>query len=259
MTTPHGQFVWHELMTADVDAALKFYGEVIGWTGSETAGPNGRYTTLKVGEHGVGGMMELTPAMREGGARPGWLGYVGVEDIEAYAHKAKDCGATVLLTPREIPNVGSFALIADPQGALIYLFQPMPTERAERPAPGTQGLVGWNELHADDWEAAYGFYSAMFAWSKGDTHDMGPAGTYQLLTDGSEQPFGAMYNRDRSHAPHAFWLYYFAVSDIDAAVERVRGAGGEVVLDVMQVPDGNYVANCRDPEGVLFALVGPRP
>lgn len=117
-----GVFAWNELITSDVEAAKKFYGEMFGWD-SETkpVAPGWDYTMFKCGETVVGGMFGITPEM--GPVQPHWLSYVMSGDIEADLAKAKAAGGTILKEAMEVPNVGTLAIIRDPQGAVFALWK----------------------------------------------------------------------------------------------------------------------------------------
>lgn len=118
-TNPNGQFVWHELMTGDPRKARAFYGELFGWTFAEMEmGPIGKYTTFGARGDDLGGIAPL-----DGGAQPQWMPYVAVENVDAAAKRAPVLGGKVVVAPTEIPNVGRFAIIEDPTGAALAVFQ----------------------------------------------------------------------------------------------------------------------------------------
>ena len=124
----------------------------------------------------------------------------------------------------------------------------------EQPAqPYKRGHVSWHELLADDWEKAWAFYSEIFGWQKAETDD-GPMGTYQLFFAGGET-IGGMFTKPPT-VPVPFWLYYFNVGDINAAVKRVEAGSGQILRGPSEVPGGNLVVHCMDPQGAIFALVG---
>src|SRR5215210_8558123 len=110
MPTSNRTFVWYELMTTDADAAEAFYRDVIGWT-THDAGM--RYTILSAGEAGVGGIMTLPAEACAAGARPGWIGYIGVDDVDAYAARVEQAGGAIHKPAEDIPGVGRFAVVAD--------------------------------------------------------------------------------------------------------------------------------------------------
>lgn len=115
----HGAFSWNELMTNDPEGALRFYTALLGWTTQKMAMPDGDYHVLKVGDTSVGGVMALPPEAKAGGMPPTWGSYVTVTDVDAIARKAGQLGGKVVHGPQDIPGVGRFAVIIDPQGAAL--------------------------------------------------------------------------------------------------------------------------------------------
>ena len=251
--TQNGSFVWYEYMAGDVARAAAFYSDVVGWRTDEHKMPGGVYTVFSAGERGVGGLMELPEAVRESGGRPGWIGYVLVDDVDRQAAKAVSLGGTIHRPADDIPGIGRFAVIADPHGAVLVLFRD--TSGMEQPPapPMTAGTVGWHELYAGEWQSAFDFYQQMFGWEKTDAMDMGPMGTYQLFGLGGQSFGGMMTKPDAVPAPA--WLYYFAVEGLDAAQRRVEAGGGQVLNGPMEVPGGAWIIQCADPDGAAFALV----
>jgi predicted enzyme related to lactoylglutathione lyase len=257
MSEPHGKFCWYELMTTDTEAAGKFYSHVVGWNLFEPGGPHAGYTLLRVGDQGIGGMMKLPDEACAAGARPGWMGYIWVPEVEAALAKVIAAGGAVHKEPADIPQIGRFAVVSDPQGANFILFRHSDDREAPPFAPGTPGYVGWHELHAGERDSALAFYAGQFGWTRGEAHDMGgPVGVYQLFEIGGIQS-GGMMNKMEVF-PHPFWLYYFNVDDIDAAAARVTSAGGQVVMGPHEVPGGAWILQAIDPQGGMFALMGPK-
>jgi uncharacterized protein len=254
MAGAQSAFVWYELMSTDVAAAKVFYGAVVGWNTQDMPMPDMTYTVLQAGQTGVGGMMKLPQTARDSGMKPCWVGYIHVADVDEAALELKRLGGTVHRDPTDIPNVGRFAMAADPLGAAFYLFTPTPSG-ARTPSDG-EGHIGWHELHTTDWPKAFDFYSAMFGWLKGESVDMGPMGTYQLFTINGA-PAGGMMNSPVA-ATNRFWLYYFNVGDIDAAAGRVTAGGGKIMQGPHEVPGGGWVVQATDPQGAWFALLGSR-
>jgi predicted enzyme related to lactoylglutathione lyase len=256
MSTHHGQFVWYELMTTDIAAAAAFYGAVLGWSARDSGMPNHDYTIVSVGEAGVGGIMGMPQHYRDAGGRPGWIGYVGVDDVDAIAARVVGLGGSIHRGPEDIPTVGRFAVVADPQGASFVLFTPQAMQTPQPPPPKAMapGHVGWHELFAADRETAFDFYAGLFGWTKGNAVDTGPMGIYQIFAAGGPDIGGMMTKPEAVPAP--FWQYYFNVPDIDAAVARVKDSGGQVLNGPMEVPGGAWIVHGMDPQGASFALVG---
>lgn len=255
-----GTFIWYELMPTDTASAADFYTKVVGWTARDSGMPGAGYTIFCVPgfDMGVAGMMQLTEEMKARGIPPHWAGYVAVDDVDAMAKRFTDNGGMVHHGPEDIPSVGRFAVVADPHGAVVNLLKPimpdgpMPPE----PEPGTPGTFGWTELMAGNGEEAFAFYEKMFGWTKDMAVDMGPMGTYQCFAVNG-QMIGGMMTKP-AEMPQAFWGYYITVDAIDAAVERVKSAGGQVLQDVMEVPGPSWVVQCTDPQGAYFALVAAK-
>lgn len=251
-----GKFVWYELMTSDVPAAQAFYGSVLGWTAKDSGMPGMTYILFHAGENGVGGLMSVPEDATKMGMKPCWMGYVAVDDVDASAAEVKTMGGVVHREPAEIPGVGRFAVVGDPQGAGIMLFKGTTPPTVPPPAPGTPGTGGWHELHTTDNKAAFDFYSKLFGWTRGEAMDMGPMGTYQIFKQ-DDQMLGGMVNK-QPQMPMPFWLYYFNIKGIDAAAERIKTGGGKVLNGPMEVPGGAWIIQCSDPQGAMFALVGSR-
>ena len=259
MSHSPGRFVWYELLTSDAPAAQAFYSAVIGWQ-AQAAGmsavPDSPYVVLSAGPTMIGGLMALPPEALAQGARPAWHGYVAVDDVDAMSGRFVQAGGNIFRAPDDIPQVGRFAVVADPQGAPLVLFK---SHMAEAPAAlpaGTPGTIGWHELHASDQASAMAFYAEHFGWTRADALDMGPNGLYQLFCTGEGPPGGGMLNR-MAQMPMPFWLYYINVEDIHAAVARVGAHGGQLLMGPHQVPGGSWIVHGLDPQGALFALVGP--
>ena len=256
MSTKPASFVWYELMTSDTKGAQAFYQDVIGWTMQDSGMPGLSYTIISMGPTMVGGLMAIPDEARAMGARPGWLGYVGVDDVDAYALRVTAAGGALRKPPEDIPGVGRFAVVADPHGATFILFRGAGGEAPAPVTPGTPGRIGWHELHAGDGASAFAFYSALFGWTKAEAIDMGPMGVYQTFSTDTV-PVGGMMTR-MPETPAPFWLYYINVEAIDAAVTHVKAGGGKVILEPHQVPGGSWIVNCIDPQGAMFAMVGAK-
>jgi predicted enzyme related to lactoylglutathione lyase len=257
MAGTQSSFVWYELMSSDVAAAKAFYTKVVGWKTQDMPMPGMTYTILSAGDTQVGGMMTLPKDACDAGMKPCWGSYIEVDDVDGAASKVRSLGGKIYAAPADIPNVGRFAVVADPQGASFNLFKP--AQPGERKVSSEPGFIGWHELHTNDAPKAFDFYSAMFGWLKGDAMDMGPMGKYQLFTIGGAA-VGAMFNSPAAHANAAprFWMYYFNVGDIDAAAKRVGDGGGKIMFGPQQVPGGSWIVQAMDPQGAAFALVGSR-
>ncbi len=257
MTAPLGSFVWYEYMASDAKVAADFYTAVVGWSAQDAGMAGFPYTLLSVGPTMVAGLMTLPQEAREMGARPGWLGYVGVPDVDAFAARIVAAGGKIYRAAASIAGVGRFAVAGDPHGAGFVVFKGEPAEDPRPPlAPDAPGSVGWRELRAGELESAFAFYSSLFGWKKTQAMDMGPMGTYQVFEIEGGQGGGMMTKTAEVPAP--YWLYYFNVEAIDAASERVKSSGGQIVAGPHEVPGGRWVVQGLDPQGGKFALLAAK-
>jgi predicted enzyme related to lactoylglutathione lyase len=257
VVNPHGGFAWYELLTTDVAAAKAFYGSVVGWETQEASTTDLAYHLFTTAQSPVGGLMDLPQEARRMGATPRWIGYVGVDDVDAVADRIKRLGGAVYVPPTD-SNIGRISIVADPQTASLALVKglkigaPQPWKPAEL---GEPGRVGWHELLAADWKKAFAFYGGLFGWQATES-EAGPTDTYQLFSAGGRMMGGIFTKRPVEPVP--FWLYYFNVSDIDAATARVKRGGGRVFEGPFEVPGGSWIVRCIDPQGAIFALQGTR-
>jgi uncharacterized protein len=253
-----GEFIWYELMTSDQDGAIDFYKTVVGWNAADFPNPeigDFRYTILSVGDRGVAGVMTISEEMKAHGVRPAWTGVIAVADADDGARKLAEAGGTVHKGPADIPTVGRFAVVADPGGAVFQLLAPFPQEKEPAPlAPETVGKVGWHELYSSAGEkASFDFYSRLYGWKTDTEMDMGPMGKYRIFSKDGVQ-LGGMMDKPEN-VPASAWTFYINVDGIDAAVERVKAKGGQIVMGPMEVPGGSWVIQGIDPQGAHFALV----
>jgi predicted enzyme related to lactoylglutathione lyase len=255
MVPSQGTFVWYDLMTTDKPAALAFYQAVLGWSAAPGGVVDRDYTILSAGETPIGGAMNLPATACEAGARPSWIGYIGVDDVDAAVARLEASGGGVHRVAEDIPGVGRFAVVHDPQGATFTLFMPLGGRPPRPDFAAAPGHVGWHELHAASWQDAFDFYAAQFGWTKTDAVEMGPMGTYQLFAAGGPSVGGMMTKMP--NVPVPVWIYYFNVDDAAAAVNRIKDAGGQVLNGPHQVPGGSWIVQALDPQGAMFAVVGP--
>ncbi|MDX3883050.1 MAG: VOC family protein [Sphingomonas sp.] len=255
MNPHHGRFAWYELLTDAPAAARDFYAKVVGWQVQDSGMPGVDYGLFTVNGVPIGGSMALADGMGADG-KPGWIGYVAVDDVDASAADFAANGGKLHMGPHDIPGVGRFAIVSDPQGATIALITEAVDATAARLKPMEPGHGSWHELLSPDPAAALDFYAGRFGWRKGDAIDMGPMGTYQLYGPGDQIIGGMMRRPDGFDGPA--WCYYFDVDAIDAAVDRVKAAGGTVVNGPMEVPGGAWIIQAIDPQGAMFALVAPK-
>jgi len=249
----NGNFVWHEHLTRDPKAAIAFYSEITGWKTQ----PFGDDYVMWVGSQGpLGGVMELPQEAAKMGVPPHWMGHVQVADVDERAALAKKLGGKVYKEPEDIPTVGRFAIIGDPQGAAISIFKPDSAMTLHDTSK--EGEFCWNELLTSDSAAAFKFYAEMFGWKTVREMDMGAMGTYRVYGIGEQQLGGMMTTPKGSPMPPS-WLYYVATDNLDAALARATKKGAKVMNGPMEVPGGGRIVQLMDPQGAAFALhQGPK-
>jgi uncharacterized protein len=250
MTDLRGRFIWHELLTTDTGAAAAFYPKVVPWRTHPSSMPG--YTIWMAGQTQVGGLMALPS---EGaGTPPHWLVYVGTPSVDATAEHAQRLGARIVKSASDIPNVGRFAVLADPQGATFAVYTPAGAASSTTP-PGGAGGFSWHELATTDVAGALRFYGELFGWRKGPGHDMGAMGIYQLFEHDGAQVGGMCSVQGPSTPPS--WLSYVQVADTQRAVTAAKAAGGRLMHGPMDVPGGSSIALFMDPQGGAFAVHRP--
>lgn len=259
MQNPDGTAVWFELLAPDADAAQDFHAAVMGWrvAPSGMEGPfDYRIATAPDGA-AIAGLM-ATPEGGPGGGRSGWTLYFGVGDVDRAVGKVTALGGSVAMGPMDLPGVGRFALVADPQGIPFYVMRGDgdDSSTAFLPGPGNIGHGVWNELSTPDPDAAFAFYGPLFGWEKAGAMPMGEMGEYAFIGAGETRP-GAIMSSETTGAPPR-WNAYFHVADIDAAIATVKAKGGTVLQGPDQIPGGDYSANIADPHGSAVGIVGPR-
>jgi predicted enzyme related to lactoylglutathione lyase len=252
---PHGSFIWYELLTADPGAAAAFYGDVIGWTAAGAGQPGIDYRLFFANGTPVAGHMKLPDGAEEAGMRPGWLGYIGVDDVDLAVADIVGAGGRVHMPAMDMEGVGRMALVADPQGVPFYVMRGASEEASASFDATTAGHCSWNELSTPDQAGALDFYTGRFGWQAGEVMPMGEMGGYQFLHHGGGM-IGAMMTTPPGMP--AGWRFAFGVRDIEEAAAKIAAAGGTIHHGPIEVPGGDRVVMASDPQGARFMAVGPR-
>ena len=255
MANPTGMPIWYELLTSDIDGAKRFYGDIVGWTTTAFPSPDGGmdYTILNVGETGVGGLAGLPDGAPAG---PGWFAYFHVADVDAKVAENEAAGGKTHMPATDLPGVGRIAMIADPQGIVFYLMAPDPSmgdQQSTSFAANLPGRCSWNELVTTDQKTALPYYSALLGWTSKEAMPMGEMGDYTFLDCGDVR-IGAMMDRASPDQPLK-WTFYFAIPNVDAAVDKVKAGGGNVIMGPMDVPGGQRIILVVDPQGASVGFV----
>jgi len=256
MPNHQGTPIWYELITPDADAAQRFYGSVLGWGFEPMPGsPDMDYRVASANGIGVAGLM----AQPQGQPMPNhWLIYFGVGDVDASVEQARQADAAVHVPPTDIAEVGRFAFLADPHGALFYVMRGASPEDSQAFRCGErvpQGHAVWNELTAPDPAAAMAFYGGFLGLRQEGAMPMGALGDYSFIHAGPDR-IGAVMGPVPGGQPG--WLVYFSVDDIDQAVDRLTQAGGQLLQGPDEIPGGVFSLLAQDDRGIRFGMVGPR-
>lgn len=248
-----GRLLWTELMTTDLKAAEAFYTSVVGWTITPFDGAGMPYSMFtRGGGVPVAGAMTLPAELTQHGIPPHWGLYFGVEKLETGAADVARLGGGSLSEVIEVPGIGRMQAMRDPQGAAFSIYEPADAQPPE--APAEVGAVSWIELMTTDAPAAMSFYGQLFGWVATEAVDMGPMGTYHMFGRPGHSMGGMMTKGPEMAQVPPNWGLYVRVGGLDAAIGRVTAHGGQVLNGPMEVPGGDHIVNCMDPQGAAFSL-----
>ena len=251
-----GSFCWADLGTTDQEAAKKFYSAVFGWTANDIPmGDGAVYSMMQKNGKNAAAISTMQKQQMDMGAPPNWNSYIAVTNVDATSKKAAELGATVVMPPMDVPEAGRMAVVQDPSGAYVSLWQPGQHTGAD--VTGDTGSVCWNELLTKDTNAAQSFYSGLLGWN---TEQMAMSDmSYTIFKNGDKQA-GGMFAIDPSWGPvPPNWMIYFGVENCDATCEQVKSLGGKVLMGPQSVPTVGRFATCQDPQGGAFAILQPEP
>ncbi len=248
-----GKFVWFQLESRDTKKAQAFYGEVLGW--KVMPFPVGGSTYEMIFTGATADTMIGSYAAPKSDRQPSrWISSVSVEDVDATAKAATANGGKVVEAPFDIPGAGRTARIADPQGAELSVFKSATGDPAD--APATPGHFFWNELHTSDPTKALAFYEKVLGFSH-RSMDMGPGGTYHIVSKGGVDRGGVTSHLPAGVPPH--WLPYVFVDDVDATIARARRLGGTIPFGPEDIPGVGRFGVLQDPTGAVLAVMKPLP
>jgi predicted enzyme related to lactoylglutathione lyase len=264
-TSAQGQFIWRDLTTSDPDKAEAFYTQLFGWTvvHQETRRESGGSVTYRVISNAgteMGGIMGTADAGLSPDQVPShWLSHIYVTDVDAIAARARELGGVVHSEPQDIPGVGRFAVIADPQGGMFSALSVlMPNPGNDPTADVPLGGVVWNELLTGDIDGAIAFYTDLFGY-KAQSMDVEGYGRYVLLTLGSHEasPMIAGIGAKGPRMPMAAWGLYVRVANMEEARDRIAELGGQNHTGIMTVPGTGRMSVVQDPTGAFFSIMEP--
>lgn len=253
LTHTPGTFCWWDLATTDAEAATAFYTTLFGWTAEATRDGHGRpYRLLRCDGALVGGLYALTPEME--GAPVAWTPFVAVASADAAARAARAHGGGVLLAPCDVDDAGRMAIVQDPSGGVLALWQAGRHAGAERLEQ--TGAPCWVELNTRDAAAAGAFYKGLFGWHL-ETMEIGGM-PYTVFVRDDQAAMSGMLQMDAAwgEAP-THWMTYFQVDDCDAAAHRAAALGGQVCVPPTDAAGIGRFAVLGDPQGAFFSVIRP--
>jgi predicted enzyme related to lactoylglutathione lyase len=239
-----GTFSWAELATSDAEAAKSFYTPLFGWSYEDNPIGDGQVYSMARREG------KNVAALFTSEQPPHWNCYVTVDSVDATAPRAEQLGGSVLMEPFDVMDVGRMAVIADPAGAALCLWEPRASIGAE--LVNTPGAMTWNDLVTPDPEGAAAFYGELLGWSAAEVPG---AGGYRVIRNGERSNGGIMpLDRDRmgDDTPPS-WMPYFGHEDVERVVGEAEALGGRVFNGPMRMPQGS-IAVLGDPQGAVFAV-----
>lgn len=251
-----GSFCWFELATSDQAAAKKFYGGLFGWTANDVPmGPGSFYTKFQLRGRDVGATYALMPDQAEQGVPPHWGTYVAVANADGAIAKAKTLGGTVLAGPMDVAEHGRMAVLRDPTGAVINVWQ-----AKQHPGVRLWGEVGafcWSELMTRDTTAATRFYTTLFGWTTKIAETAGFPYTH-WQNDGAD--IGGMLGIQEEWGPMpTLWINYVQVKNCDETAAAATSLGGKVCVPPTNIPNTGRFAMVQDPQGAMFSVIALAP
>jgi predicted enzyme related to lactoylglutathione lyase len=251
-----GTFCWPELTSTDQGAAEKFYTALFGWTIKETPmGPDSHYTIFLKDGQDVSALAQMDKEQEKRGIPSNWLSYVSTTNVDASVEKAKSLGATLLAGPFDVMEHGRMAVLQDPTGAAVALWQAKAHPGAAR-IDQPFALV-WTELMTPDPKKSTPFYTGLFGWT---TETMAMGGyDYTIWKRGKDSAGGMMQITPEMGKMPAHWIPYFGVTDVDAIVKKAKDLGGKIMLEPKDIPGVGRMAIVTDPTGAHFSILQPDP
>lgn len=251
-----GTFCWFDAGVPDVGVAKRFYTEVLGWSYADRPmGPGEMYSMAQVRGRDVAAIFPQRPEMKAAGAPPFWQSYISVTNVDETAAKVEKLGGKLMMPTMDVFDAGRMALIQDPTGAMVALWQPKKNIGAG--LVGDPGSFCWAELMTTDTDRAAAFYTSLLGWTCKDSGM--PGMQYNLFYVGGDGIAGMMKITPEMGPIPPNWLVYFAVEGVDAAVERAQRLGGKALMPAMDIPEVGRIVTLQDPGGAVFALIHPVP
>lgn len=254
------RYVWYDINSPDIERAVAFYTDLFGWTAEAMPLGGGQvYYMWKNGDANFGGGVQTDPSQ---GDMSYWIGYISTPGVDDVARRAEGKGATVIVPPSDIPDIGRFSVFRDPQGAHFSAITLLPTSMQAPDGLAPVNSILWNELIVDDPAAGATFYGDLFGWTSRSMPDPnGGPNDYTLLGRGelpNGQPVdagGILKRPEMVSVPN--WTFYVHVADVNATVAKATELGGNILAPVFEVPGIGLLAVIQDPTGAVIALIQP--
>jgi predicted enzyme related to lactoylglutathione lyase len=246
-----GTFCWADLGTPDAAAAKRFYTGLFGWRFEDRPmGPDATYTMFSLQGKSVAALYQQEP--QQPGMPPHWLSYISVDSAADVAHRTRELGGTVLMEAFDVLDVGRMALIQDPSGGVVALWEPR--RHIGAGVVGEPNTLCWHELATTDVAGAGQFFGELFGWQR-EVQQLG-AVAYTMFTRDEGSAAGGMMQIGPDWGPvPPHWLIYFAVADCEASAERARELGASVKVPPSDIPGIGRFAVLEDPQGAAFAII----
>jgi uncharacterized protein len=248
-----GDFCWIELATTDAAGAKKFYNGLLNWEAKDTpAGPDMIYTQLYREGKNVGAIYQMNQEQVERGIPVHWKSYISVNNVDETVEKAKALGAQINYGPIDVMEAGKMAVIQDPTGAVIAVWEPK--EHAGVEMKDAAGSLCWNELMTRDAEKAKDFYTELFDWES-KSEDMGGFTYTSFFNNGVQHCGMIQMDGEEWGDMNSHWLPYITVEDCDADVAKVEALGGKVCVPPTDIPKVGRFALVTDPQGAAINII----
>jgi uncharacterized protein len=250
---PNGMFCWPELSAMDVQRAKSFYSDLFDWGLNESPIDEAGNAYIMLQKNGVdiGAMYQGKTELEKSQMITHWLGYIAVDDVDSAASKVEGLGGTVEIQPMDVFAAGRMAVINDPGGARVALWQGKEHKGAK--IIGATGTVCWNELATREVDACKTFYQGIVGWQPQTKPMEGMDYTLFMLNECATAGMLAMTKEWGDMPSH--WMTYFAVDDCDIAAERATSLGGEVCVPPTDIDEVGRFSVITDPQGAVFSII----
>jgi hypothetical protein len=252
---PAGNFVWFELSTSDPAAAKQFYSSLLGWDAQDfPMGPGMVYTMFQLNGRDAAGAYAMKPEDRQLGIPPNWLLYISVDNADATVASSLEHGGSAMSPAFDIPNVGRMAVLQDPVGAIVAIFQSGHHKGVG--IYGENGAFCWADLQTPDRDRSAKFYGTVFGWKllPGKDKDMNG---YLHIVSGDQYIGGFPEPRNLPPSVMPHWLAYIQCADCAAQTAKVKELGGSIIVPATTVEGQLHYSVVADPQGAVFALFQP--